>query len=316
MVGPATIDRLGSVLSELVANSPELSRDLFEGGQRSIFGQLGQKVSPALAAWFGIPIALVVLSAVVQRSFVFASEKLKPKLNRISPLANAKNKFGRQGLFEFAKSSTKLLIFCVALGAFLLNRNDQILSTLQLDPTQVVSVLGGVSLEFLALVLLVSFLIGVVDYGWQYAEHIRKNRMTRQEMTDEMKQSEGDPHFKGKRRQRAQEIATQQMLADVPNANVVIVNPTHFATALEWTPDSGRAPVCVAKGTDAVAARIRQIADEHKVPIFRDPPTARAIHAIVDIGHEIHPDHYRAVAAAVRFADAMRKRVKPGWDNQ
>jgi flagellar biosynthetic protein FlhB len=145
---------------------------------------------------------------------------------------------------------------------------------------------------------------------WQRAQHLRRNRMSRQEMVDENKDQEGDPHVKMQRRQRGQEIATNRMLQDVAKADVVVVNPTHYAVALRWNRKGRGAPICVAKGFDEVAARIREKAALAGVPLHSDPATARAIHASVQIGQPILPDHYRAVAAAIRFAEAMRKRRK------
>ena len=162
------------------------------------------------------------------------------------------------------------------------------------------------------LVALIAAVIGAIDYLWQRAEHLRRNRMSRKELMDEMKQSEGDPHMKSQRRQRGVEIATKQMVADTAKADVVIVNPTHYAVALQWKRESRRPPVCLAKGVDEVAARIREVAMEHGVPIHSDPPTARALHATIDIGQEIHPDHYKSVAAAIRFAEKMRQKAKKG----
>ena len=134
---------------------------------------------------------------------------------------------------------------------------------------------------------------------------------------DEAKASEGDPHVKQQRRQKGYEIAMNQMLADVPKADVVVVNPTHYAVALKWSRLPGEAPVCVAKGVDEIAAQIREVAMEAGVPIHRDPPTARAIHATVRIGEEIRPEHYQAIAAAIRFAEKMRARMRAqqgrGW---
>ena len=153
-------------------------------------------------------------------------------------------------------------------------------------------------------------LIALADLLWQKYHHLQKLRMSHKEMQDESKESEGDPHMKGKRRQRAQEIATNQMLHDVPRADVIIVNPTHYAVALEWARKPGTAPVVVAKGVDDVARRIREVAAESNVPIHSDPPTARALHATVKIGHEIDPEHYRAIAAAIRFATEMRAKAK------
>jgi flagellar biosynthetic protein FlhB len=127
-------------------------------------------------------------------------------------------------------------------------------------------------------------------------------------MMDEHKNSEGDPHLKAKRRQKGQEIATNRMLSDVKTADVIIVNPTHYAVALKWDRASGRAPICVAKGVDEIAARIRERAAESGVPLHSDPPTARMLFVHLDVGQEVQPEHYRAVAAAIRFAEAMSKK--------
>ena len=239
-----------------------------------------------------------------------APDKLKPKLSKISPLSNAKNKFGRSGLFEFAKSFTKLSIYSVILGFFLFSKLTTIVGTMYLNPQMATVVLLELSMQFFGLVCVVMLLIGGVDYMWQYQEHLRKNRMSHKEMMDEFKQNEGDPHMKQKRRQKGYEIAMNQMLTDVPDADVVIVNPTHYAVALKWSRLPGEAPVCVAKGVDEIAARIREAAAEAGVPIHRDPPTARALHASVEIGQEIMPDQYQAVAAAIRFAEMMRKKAR------
>jgi flagellar biosynthetic protein FlhB len=125
---------------------------------------------------------------------------------------------------------------------------------------------------------------------------------------DEHKDSEGDPHLKQQRRQRGHDIATNRMLLDVGCADVIIVNPTHYAVALKWKRSDRSAPICLAKGVDEIAARIREQAALHGVAVHSDPPTARALHATVEVGAPIRPEHYRAVAAAIRFAEALRKR--------
>ena len=129
---------------------------------------------------------------------------------------------------------------------------------------------------------------------------------------DELKQSEGDPVMKQQRRQKGVDIATNRMLADVPKADVIVVNPEHYAIALEWSRMPGEAPVCIAKGVDEIAGRIREIAGENDIPIHSDPPTARAIYASVPLGEEILPEHYRPVAAAIRFAEDIRKKARRG----
>ena len=160
------------------------------------------------------------------------------------------------------------------------------------------------------LAFLTSLVFGAADYGWQWLQHRRRNMMTRQEMVEEQKESEGDPHTKGQRQQKGRQIAMAQMLQDVAKADVVLVNPTHYAVALKWRRGDRSAPICVAKGVDDLAARIRAKAAEAGVPVHRDPPTARAVYATVEIGQPIRPEHYKSVAAAIRFAEAMRKRAK------
>ncbi|WP_348541464.1 EscU/YscU/HrcU family type III secretion system export apparatus switch protein [Sulfitobacter albidus] len=167
-----------------------------------------------------------------------------------------------------------------------------------------------ICITFLMVTVVVSGLIGGIDAVFQHFEHIRKNMMSRKDMTDEAKQNEGDPHLKQERRQRAFEASQNQMMKDVPTADVIIVNPTHYAVALRWSREAGSAPVCVAKGVDEIAATIRRLAAEAGVPIHSDPPTARALHATTDIGDEIAEESYAAVAAAIRFAEEMRLRAR------
>lgn len=263
-----------------------------------------------LAPVFFIPAFAVLASVLAQQAFVVTPSKLQPKLSRVNPISNAKNKFGRAGLFEFFKSFLKLLIYSAILAIFLSWRMEDIMSAVAGNPMLALKLMADLLLAFLGVVIVVAAAIGGLDAMFQHQEHIRKNRMSRKEVQDEHKEAEGDPHLKQERRQRAQAIAMTQMMADVPSADVVVVNPTHYAVALRWDRTPGSAPACVAKGVDEVALRIREIAAENSVPIHSDPPTARALHATTGIGDEISPDHYQAVAAAIRFAEAMRKKAK------
>lgn len=313
-VGSASLTKMGTVLSGVLADAPSLAQDIFNGGQQARIGGIAVSIITWASPWFAIPAAAVILAIIAQRSFVVTPSKLMPKLRRISIVANAKNKFGRSGMFEFAKSFTKLLIYSTVLGAFLLSRTPEIIMTVNLPPNFVAAVLVKLSLSFIFLVLIVAVIIGAVDFLWQSAEHIRKNRMSRKEVMDEAKQMEGDPYIKQQRRQRGQAIAMNQMLADVPNADVVIVNPDHYAVALKWSRDPGSAPVCIAKGMGDIAARIKEVANKNAIPIHRSPATARAIYAVVEIGAQIWPEHYQAVAAAIRFAEDMTRQAKKfGW---
>lgn len=140
--------------------------------------------------------------------------------------------------------------------------------------------------------------------------------MSHKEIRDEHKEAEGDPHLKQSRRQKAREIAMQQMLSQVPSADVILVNPNHYAIALQWSRAPGSAPTCVAKGVDEIAARIRASGLEHSIPIRSDPPVARALFATCEIGHEIDPDFYAPVAAAIQFADELRRKSRKGLSRE
>lgn len=308
-VGASSLQALVGFFSGLILRADATAQVAFSSSGGSVFSGLARGLIGSLLPWFTIPALTVLVVVIAQRSFVVAPEKLNFKLNRVSLLANAKNKFGRAGLFEFAKSFAKLTIYSIVLGVFLWRQFPRFVETISMDPQMVPVVMLRLCVSFLLIVLLISASIGGIDFLWQHQEHMRKNRMSRKEMTDEMKQSEGDPHVKNQRRQKGYDIAMNQMLRDVPDADVVIVNPTHYAVALKWSRLPGAAPVCVAKGTDEIARRIREVAAEAGVPVHRDPPSARAIFAVVDVGQEIHPEHYEAVAAAIRFAETMRKRA-------
>lgn len=307
--GPGALVAVGNLGEVLLGQADRLSTLMMAGGAAPLLGLL-HGIGVATAPLFLLPAAAAILALIGQRALVFAPEKLAPRLDRISPLKNFGHKFGREGLFEFAKSTVKLAIIAVVLGVFLVQRFDEMLPPMQLAAAAGMVVLLRLAMAFLAIVLLVAVVLGAIDLVWQRAQFTRRNRMSRQELLDEMKQSEGDPHLKAQRRQRGEAIATNRMLLDVPRADVVIVNPTHYAVALTWSREAGAAPVCVAKGMDGVAAMIRTRAIEAGVPIHSDPPTARALHATVEIGHEIRPDQYRAVAAAIRFSEAMRRKAK------
>jgi flagellar biosynthetic protein FlhB len=308
-LGAGALRDLSASLMVLLADPDRLAPGVFVDG-RTLQGALTIEVANGTWPWFLMPAAAALLAFLAQNAFVFAPSKLVPKLSRVSPIESAKQKFGRAGLFEFFKSFLKLVIYSTVLGVYLASRLPRIMATMQLSPRQVATELGILSLGLLAIVLVVSLVLGLLDAVFQQAEHLRKNRMSRKELTDELKQSEGDPMMKQQRRERAFEIATQKMLADVPRADVVIVNPTHYAVALKWDRGSPGAPVCVAKGVDEIALRIREIAAGHGIPLRSDPPAARALHAEVEIGQEIGPTHYRAVAAAIRFSEHIRGKAR------
>ncbi len=307
--GSQTVSYVSTRLMVLIDQADGLSRLMFSGHAAAPVGGIMGGISLGLAAWFVVPAGLAMLALIATRTIVFSPSKLTFKASRINPISNAKNKYGLSGLFEFSKSLVKLIVYSIVLGLFLKWRLPALQSALYSEPGGIGALLGKVLTEFMLVVCIVALAIGALDFLWQHFDHQRKNRMSHQDLRDENKQQEGDPHMKSERRARAAQIASEQMMVDVPTADVIVVNPTHYAVALKWSRAPGAAPECVAKGVDHMALAIRELAAEHGVPIRHDPPTARALYATTRIGDQIDPDQYRAVAAAIRFAETIRRRA-------
>lgn len=263
----------------------------------------------ALSPWFVLPPLAAMLALLAQNAPAFAPSKLVPKPSRLSPVSNAKQKYGPRGLMEFLKSFARLLVVALLLGTWLSANIDRIIASAALEPRLALGVLGDLVAGLVIRVALAGAVFALLDLAWQRHSYRTRNRMTRRQLLDEMKESEGDPQMRQQRRARAEALATAPLRKVMAEASVVIVNPTHFAVALAWDPLRDAAPRCVAKGVDVIAQRMRELAAEHGVPVHSDPPTARALFAETRIGDEVSRDHYRAVAAAIRFADRMRARA-------
>ncbi len=308
-----TITALGDVLVSTIELSSYADRVTDTASATAVMGGLMGEVIRILAPIFILPAGFVIASIIAQRSFTFAPTKIQPKLSKISVMSGIKNKFGRAGLFEFFKSFVKLLLFMGVLAIFLQVNFGRIAIASQLSPGAALANMGSLMAIFLFLIFGLALMIGLIDYSFQHAEHLRKNRMSRKDLQDEIKNAEGDPMMKQRRRQKAMALAAGQMAA-VPDASVVMVNPTHYAVALQWDPMAASAPIVVAKGVDAVALRIREIAQEAGVPIHSDPPATRALYGITEVGDPIPTAQYEAVAAAIRFAEGLRRQQAASYD--
>jgi len=235
---------------------------------------------------------------------------LKPKWSRLSPIDNAKQKYGPAGITEFLINAAKLLGVMLLFAAYFRSIFEKLPGAALRTPSGVVSIIFEMATLFVGIIVIFSVAIGSIDILRVRAQHKKRLMMSLEELRQESKENDGDPHFKGKRRERSRAIAMNRMLLDVPKASVIIVNPTHYAVALRWDGPKSGAPTCVAKGVDELSAKIRQIAAEKGVPIYRDAPTARAIYGAVEVGEEIKREHYAAVAAAIHFAEAISKAAK------
>lgn len=257
-----------------------------------------------------VSFVFVFLTLVATNGVVFTPKNVQFKLSRVSVLQNAKNKFGAKGLFEFIKSFGKLLLYSLFGYIFVLVHFDSIIGLVMFEERVALAYAFSLVLKLMFMFACVAMFFGAIDYLWQFNHFRKKNMMSRKEVRDEQKESDGDPHFKQSRMTRAREIAMTQMLKDVGDTDVVIVNPTHFAVALKWSRKPGEAPVCLAKGVDHVALKIREVAVEAGVPIFEDPPTARALYANLDLNQEIDPEFYVPVAAAIRYASEIKEKMR------
>lgn len=298
---------LTTTMRGLIANAANINVDGFA------LPHLFQKVGIELLAALGVPFLILVIAALagnlVQHQFIWSSESLAPKFSKISPLAGLKRLFSKQSLANFIKGIIKLIVVGAVMTALLWPDRDRMEGLITMDPAALLPFTSVLSLKIMGAVVALLAVVAAADYLFQYRTWFGKLKMSLQEMKEEVKQTQGDPHIKGKLRQIRQMRMRQRMATAVPKASVIITNPTHYAIALQY--DRGmEAPVCVAKGVDAMALRIREIGAEHNVPIVENPPLARALHASVEVDQRIPPEHYKAVAEVISYVMKLRRAIR------
>ncbi len=311
VLGAGAAGKLTFSLLQVIKHPDDVGRLAFDADRGSDFivSLITQSLA-GVAPFFLLPAVATLCALIAQRAIAFAPSKIKPKLSRLSVIANAKKKYGTDGLVEFAKNSVKLLFVFILFGFFFAQRFSSIPLDARLPATNLPASLLKEGVVFVGVIVLFSVALATIDLPWSRHTHAKRLRMTYEDLKKESKENEGDPEMKRSRRERAQNTANNTMLRDVPDADVVIVNPTRYAVALQWQRDKGRAPICVAKGINEFAGRIREVAAIAGVPIKSDPPTTRAIYASVEVGEEIKREHYAAVAAAIHFADVIKAKAK------
>jgi len=291
-------------LRNLIANSWMIRAD----GAGLI--QLTQSLGYAVIAAFGVPFLMLALAAIagnmIQHRLVWSGENLKPKLSKISPGAGLKRLFGKQAVANFLKGLLKLVALGAVMVAVLWPDRFRMEALLHVDPAELLPAVVGTTVHLMAAVVAILAAVAIGDYFFQYRTWYERQKMSLQEMKEEFKQSEGDPHVKGKIKQLRVQRAKKRMMAQVPKASVIITNPTHFSVALAYD-RSMSAPVCVAKGIDNLAFRIREIAKEHDIPIVENVPLARALYATVEVDQEIPVEHYHAVAEIIGYVMRLRR---------
>jgi flagellar biosynthetic protein FlhB len=233
---------------------------------------------------------------------------MAPKLSKISPAAGFKRLFGMQALANFAKGLIKLVLVGAVLTALMWPERGRIMALEGADLSAVLPLALSLALKLMGAVVAMMAVVALADSLFQYRQWYEKQKMSLQELKEEFRQSEGDPVIRGKMKQVRQSRQRRRMIANVPKAAVIITNPTHYSVALQYERGM-EAPICVAKGVDAVALRIREVAGEHSIPIVENPPLARALHATVEVDQAIPLEHYKAVAEVIGYVMRLRRAV-------
>lgn len=271
---------------------------------------LARSLEYALIAALGVPLLMLALSAIagnmLQHRLVWSGESLKPKFSKISPAAGAKRIFGKQAAANFGKGLFKLVALGAVMTSILWPERHRLEAMVRFDPAAIFGVITSLTLHLMGAVVAMLAVVAIADYFFQYRQWYERQKMSLKEMKEEFKQSEGDPHIKGRLRQLRHARMKKRMMTAVPKASVIITNPTHYSVALSYERGMS-APVCVAKGADNIALKIREIARKHDIPIVENVPLARALYATVEIDDEIPVEHYHAVAEIIGYVMGLRR---------
>jgi flagellar biosynthetic protein FlhB len=298
--------QISSTMRGLIANAHNINMD------GPALPRLFEKIGVELIAALAIPFLILMLAALganlIQHKLLWSVELLVPKLSKISPAAGFKRMFSAQALANFAKGMTKLVVVGAVLTVLMWPERARIMALERIDPSAILPLARSLALKLLGTVVAMMAVVAMGDYLFQYRQWYDKQKMSLREMKEEFKQTEGDPAIKGKMKQIRHAKSRRRMMAAVPKATVVITNPTHYAIALQYERGM-EAPVCLAKGIDAVALKIRKVAGEHSIPIVENPPLARALHATVEIDDPIPIEHYKAVAEVIGYVIRLRQAV-------
>ena len=277
------------------------------GHLRDVFEDLGYEVVSVLAPVLGVLMLAGLIGTIIQHRPVLSAERIKPKLNKISLLGGVKRQFSLKALTEFLKGILKLVLVGSIAFLFVAPEMEELQLVMTYDMIAILELLQKQVLSLLAGVVAVMAVIAGLDFAYQKYNHYKELRMTKQEIKDENKQSEGDPMIKSRLRSLRMQRSRQRMMQAVPEADVVVTNPTHFAVALRYKQDEDQAPMVLAMGQDNIALKIREIANENEIPIVENPPLARALYASCELDQEIPFEHYRAVAEIIGYVMRLKK---------
>jgi flagellar biosynthetic protein FlhB len=302
---PSLSADLGGVLRPFL-EQPHLMA-LEDGGLRDILTGIAFAILKVSLIPLAIILAAGLAAGTIQNGIIVTTEQIRPKLSNIGLKRGFKKMFSSRALADFTKGLLKLTIVGTVVWLIVWPDRDSVLVIPTMAVEDMLALVQDEATKVIVGVLSVMTLITLIDVVYQRFLHHKELRMTKQQVKDEHKQSEGDPLIKARLRQIRVERARKRMMAAVPEADVVITNPTHYAVALKYDQRTMEAPRVVAKGVDNIALRIREVAEEHGVAIVENPPVARALHAAVEIDQEIPPEHYKAVAEIIGYVMRLKK---------
>ncbi|MEL7486565.1 MAG: flagellar type III secretion system protein FlhB [Pseudomonadota bacterium] len=265
----------------------------------ALFSSVAIKLAAALALPAALFFGFAFLSNVAQAAPVFAPDRLKPQWSRLSPIAGAKRVFGPSGLFNFAKGVGKITLVGSVLVFALWPDRDLLTAAIYGDARGLLDHMMAMILKLIGLSVAAMIALAALDAMYQRRAWRKRLRMTKEEIRRELKETEGDPQIKARLRGQREALSRRRMMVAVEDATVLIMNPTHYAVALKYEFGDAAAPVCVAKGVDALALRMRAVANDNGVPVVENPPLARALHAAAELDQEIPIEHYEAVAKVI-----------------
>jgi flagellar biosynthesis protein FlhB len=309
LVGPHSLGQLLTLTAAALENAGTLRLD-----SAAVGSALSHAASTMLAVLLPILLMMMglgILGSIIQNGPMISGKPIQPSLEKISPLAGFGRLFSLRSLGEFVKSLLKLTVVSSFMIAAIYAYRNELMLLVDLSLGAGLTSLQRLMLIMVGTALAVMVVLALADVLFQRFLYYQQHRMSLKELKDEMKESEGDPHIKQRQRQIRQERARNRMMAAVPKADVIITNPTHYAVALRYKPDDGdAAPVLVAKGLDHIAERIREVAREHNVPFYEDPPLARQLYGEVDIGQSIPIQLYEVVAKVIAFVQQLKNKRK------
>ena len=308
-IGPSTLNAMKNHMEGFIAQAHIMPS--IPGGFGFVLGDSFWTILGILALPLLLLLGAAFVGPFIQIGPLFAPEVIKPDINKISPFQGFKRLFSLRSIMEFVKGILKIGIIGTVGVILLYPFYGAVDHMVGLPVPIMLDELQSLVIRMMSGILVVLLVVAVIDLVYQRYEHHKKMRMTKQELKDEYKQTEGDPHVRAKLRQLRQEKARARMMQAVPEADVVITNPTHFSVALKYEPEEMDAPIVIAKGVDDVAMRIREVAKENDIPLYENKPLARVLYDTVDLDEMVPQEHYQAVAEVISYVFQLKGKLDP-----